>query len=259
MSTASTTPSHSPRKLDFTHAELLKLETDKSKPPENSIGWKLWTSSQDIANEALNSTFVQGIKEGTLSPDQYGHYSIQDCAYCHHGQNDYKEAADRATTEGFDQLAAFCVARYDSYASYTKSLLKGWHLSNVEALTPGPAAQAYIDFESMVAKTLHPIYIIVAMLPCDQLWPWLGTTLAAEKKEQKIPPNCYDFWITENDGQWGGSYRLDNFLNAWFAAYPDVYDEALATWVMQSCMTCEVNFFRGACGQKLLPMPEKPA
>ena len=90
------------------------------------------------------------------------------------------------------------------------------------------------------------------------MWPWLATTLAAEKKAEKIPPNIFDFWISDN-AAWGGSYRLDNFIDAWFKAYPDVYDEALANFVMRSCMTCEVNFFRSACAQPLLPMPTAPS
>ena len=34
-----------------------------------------------------------------------------------------------------------------------------------------------------------------------------------------------------------------------------VYDWATAFFVDRSCMTCEVSFFRSACGQSLLPMP----
>ena len=244
---------HSPRKTNLAHPKLQPLVSDTNPPAEDSLAWKLWLNASDIASEALNSDFVQGIKKGDLSPDKYGHYTIQDAAYCQHGQEDYQTAENRALEAGETTLAAFAEARYTGYASYTKTVLDSWHLTNVDSLTPGPAAQTYIDFEHDTAAKLEPIYLIIAMLPCDQLWPWLANEIADGNK----PGNVYDFWITENSS-WHSAYRLDNFINAWFAEHPDQYDDATANWVMQSCMMGETNFFRGASGQQLLPMPVKP-
>lgn len=244
---------HSPRKNNLDHPKLNSLVSNTNPPAEDSISWKLWLNAADIAKEALNSDFIQGIKNGDLSPDKYAHYTIQDAAYCQHGQEDYQIAENRALKMGEPVFAAFAEARYKSYASYTQSVLTSWHLKNIDSLTPGPAAQAYIDFEHNTAANLEPIYLIIAMLPCDQLWPWLATEIGSGNK----PGNVYDFWITENNS-WHGAYRLDNFINAWFAEHPDQYDDATANWVMQSCMMGETNFFRSACDQQLLPMPAKP-
>ncbi len=41
------------------------------------------------------------------------------------------------------------------------------------------------------------------------------------------------------------------------AEHRQVYDWESALFVYQSCMTCELNFFKSACGQGLSPMPEK--
>jgi len=244
---------HSPRKVDLSHPAINALVSDENPPAKGSIAWKLWLNAADIANEALNSDFIQGIKHGDLSPDKYGHYTIQDAAYCQHGEEDYRTIESRAKEMNEPTLAAFAEARYLSYASYTKSVLESWHLKDITSLTPGPAAQAYIDFERQTAQTLDPIYLIIAMIPCDQLWPWLAGEISSGNR----PGNVYDFWITENNS-WHGAYRLDNFINAWFAEHPDQYNEPLANWVFQSCMTGEANFFRGACAQPLLPMPKKP-
>ncbi|MEM7245712.1 MAG: TenA family transcriptional regulator [Acidobacteriota bacterium] len=242
----------SPRRLGDAPS-LQSVDVPTTPPPEDSISWKLWLGAQDLARDALQSDFVQGIANGSLDPNAYGHYSIQDVAYCVHGESDYAKTVERANAAGEPVLAAFAQARHDSYRSYTSSLLESWHLNNDQAVTPGPAARAYIDFEQMVASTLPPIYLIVAMIPCDQLWPWLAEQVGPKVK----PGNVYAFWPKENGG-WHGAYRLDNFVDRWFADHPDQHDEATATWVFRSCVTGEVNFFRSACGQSLLPMPQRP-
>lgn len=238
---------HSPRKNQLQHP----LVSDTNPPAKDSIAWKLWLNAADIAQEALQSDFIQGIKAGDLCPDQYGHYTIQDVAYCQQAIAEYQAAEDRAANEPV--LAAFAEARRKSYASYAAAVLKSWHLTNIGSLSPGPAAQAYIDFEHQTAESLDPIYLIIAMLPCDQLWPWLANEIADGNRDG----NVYDFWITENNG-WHGAYRLDNFINSWFAKHPEQYREATANWVMQSCVMGETNFFRSACGQALLPLPRDP-
>ena len=119
-------------------------------------------------------------------------------------------------------------------------------------MVPSQAAKTYIDFEHRVAQELPPIYGVVAMIPCDELWSWLATELQPHSKSH----NLYGFWIEENN-DWHGAYRLDNFIDDWFAEHPAVYDWDTALYVMRSCMTCEVNFFRSACDQSLLAMPDK--
>ncbi len=47
---------------------------------------KLFSESMDLANEALDTQFIQGIKAGTLDPTVYGGYTVQDAAYVYNGQ-----------------------------------------------------------------------------------------------------------------------------------------------------------------------------
>lgn len=239
----------SPRRIDFNHQALKKVEWDTSKPAEDSFAWRLWTQCLDLAQLALGTEFIQGIKNGSLDPRKYGRYDIQDCSYCVNGQRDYQEIELRAKAANLPEVALFAQARYDSYVSYTDELVKGWHLSGADAIKAGPAVQEYIEFERFVADTMHPMYGIIAMIPCDQLWPWLAEQLASDNK----PGNVYDFWITGNAG-FKGAYRLDNFVNKKHQQCD--LDEHKALFVFRSCMTCEVNFFRSACGQTALPMPK---
>ena len=254
MSKAENGSSRSPRRINFEHAALAAQNISTDKPAEDSISWKLWLACQDIAQEALASDYIQGIKNGTLDPNKYGQYTVQDAAYCYNAAADYQTIEERAKNEGHPELSAFAQARLESYQKYNESFLEEWHIASGNAVVPSPAVKTYIDFEHGVAHQLPPIYGVIAMIPCDELWPWLATQL----KDDAGPNNLYSFWITENN-DWHGSYRLDNFIDNWFTAHPDIYDWDTALWVMRSCMTGETNFFRSACGQDLLPMPEKPA
>lgn len=243
----------SPRRVNFQHPALSQQPFSTKQPPQDSISWKLWLDCHDLAGQALESNYIQGIKNGDLHPDSYGQYTVQDAAYCYSAQNDYQKIQDRAKTDGFTELEAFAKARLEGYQKYNEQFLKTWHLSKGSAIVPSQAVSTYIDFERQVANSLSPIYGIIAMIPCDELWPWLATQL----KPYATPTNLYSFWIKEND-DWDGAYRLDNFVDSWFTAHPEVYSYKKALYVMRSCMTCEVNFFRSACAQKLLPMPPEP-
>lgn len=241
----------SPRRIDFKHKAFDAIPlNDKAPPPDDSISWKLWLECQDIAREALATDYIQGIKNGTLDPNQYGQYTLQDAVYCLHAQDDYQTIENRAQADGHPQLAAFAKARYDSFTSYNKETFNDWHIADASAVSPSDAVQAYIDFEHRTANQRPPIYGLLCMIPCDQLWPWLATELESDAK----PQNLYSFWITEN-ADWGGAYRLDNFVDDWFAEYPKMFDWSSALHVYRSAMTCELNSFRSACGQSLAPMP----
>ena len=245
---------HFPRLMNFADEALSELTFNEAPPANDSISSKLWQACQDIARQALQSDYMQGIGNGNLDPDNYGQYVVQDGAYCYNAQHDYQTIVDRATKAGYPELAAFAKARLAGYVKYTQSQLKAWHIADPSALALSQAAQEYIQTEHMAANTLSPIYGVVAMIPCDQLWPWLATQLQSKAG----PQNVYSSWITEND-TWHGAHRLDNFIDKWFAAHPAEYKWETALFVFKSCMTCELNFFRSACGQSLVPMPDKPA
>lgn len=245
---------HTARRINVAHPALPADLVNKNPPPVDSFSWKLWLASQDIAQEALSSDYIQGIGNGTLDPNDYGIYTVHDAAYCTYAEGDYRDAEVRARNEGENEIAAFAQVRYESYASYRRQAFDSWGLQHASALVPGPAVQGYIHTERTVATTAPPIYLIVAMIPCDQLWPWLAAQLASKAG----PSNLYSFWITGN-ASWHGAYVLDNFLDRWNGENPGVLDADQALAVYRACMTCEVNCFRAATGQQLLPLPPLPS
>lgn len=242
-----------PRRLNTSHAALKHRVCNESPTLPDSFSWRLWLDSQDLAQLALESDYIQGIGNGALNPNDYGVYTVHDAAYCYYAEEDYREAEARARQEGELEIAALAQVAYESYVQYRQESFASWGLQNATALDPGDAMRAYIDVEHAIATKAPPIYLVIAMIPCNQLWAWLATSLATKVGSS----NVYSFWITGNES-WSGAYCLDNFVNRWDRDHPGLLDPSAALAVYRACMTCEVNGFRSATGQPLLPVPLLP-
>ena len=100
----------SPRRL--THSLSAVTVPEAAQPALFPLAALLWDESQDLAHAALESDYIQGIRKGTLKPNAYGQYSVQDVAYCHYGLDDWRSAAARATHPAFK---TFVEARVKSW------------------------------------------------------------------------------------------------------------------------------------------------
>lgn len=239
---ANETATLSPRRL--THA--LSLHAEGSAPPRqpDSLAAHLWNASQDLAQAALESDYIQGIKQGTLNPNNFGQYSVQDVAYCHNGLEDWKAVATRAQQP---DIKAFAEARVKSWAKYAQETYGAWHISDPAAVQLSVAAQTYSAFESEVAHHYDPLYTVVVMIPCDRLWYWLANQI----KSGSSATNVYDFWINGNSASDNGAHQMENVVDTHAAQL----DEDTALHVYRTAMLGEVNFFRSTCRQPLLEMP----
>jgi len=225
-----------PRRISLSE-ELMKLNLSTEEPPPDSLFWKMWNSCTEIANEALETPFIQGIKLGNLDPIKYGGFNVSDAYYCFNGAQDYLEA-ESATED--ETLRAFLLEKYNSYQKYNEEFPKVWHIRDARGVVPIDVCKNYSEFESNVASHEEPIYCIVVMIPCEYLWYWLANQLA--------PPgqgNLYAQWITENDDP-TGAYALGNFLNDYQKAHPGEIDEEKAIQIYTQAMTYEKENFRAA-------------
>ena len=201
-------------------------------PPEDALFWKLWKANTHIAQEALNTDFVQGIKNGNLNPQTYGAFNISDAYYCFHGATDYQTAADRAS---HTVLKAYLQQKHDSYKSYNDTFPDTWRVQDGSSIVPTDVCKAYSAFESSVCQGEEPIYALIVMLPCEYLWAWLGDQLAGYEDN-----NLYKDWITGNQG-YSGSYKMGNFINEYSQQYPLDADKALEIYTQ--AITYERNNF----------------
>lgn len=223
------------RSLIVSAALTQQHQLSDASPASDSLFWKMWHAAEPIAQQALATPFVQGIKNGTLNPVKYGAFNVGDAYYCWHGADDYTTAVNRAT---HPVLKAFLQAKHDSYASYNETFPDTWCIKDASSVVPNAATVAYADFETAVATNEDPIYTLISMLPCEYLWPWLSAQMGTP-----IAGNVYAGWITGN-GTGSGAFKMGNFIEQYCQKYP--LDEAKAIDIYTQAMTHECENFAAA-------------
>ena len=132
------------RQIQYTDEAITQLTFDPPEPGPDAISSRLWAACQDVAEEALQTQFMQGLGNGTLSPDHYGQYTVQDCAYCAAAANDYETLEELATAANEPVLAQFAKAHYTSYEQWVvQTYLPAWHIKEPDALLLNEAAKAF--------------------------------------------------------------------------------------------------------------------
>jgi len=164
--------------------ELLirKHHLNPTQPAPDSLFWKMWNASLAVAQQALATGFIQGIKTGNLDPTIYGAFHISDIYYCDRGAADYGMAAGRTTDP---VLQDYLLTKQQSYNEYNSALCATWRLSGPQSVVPTRTALDYSLFETSIAKgaakqgsVCDPIFALVVMIPCEYLWAWLAAHLA---------------------------------------------------------------------------------
>jgi thiaminase/transcriptional activator TenA len=226
--------------LDDAFTKQYALST--ASPPEDSLFWELFKNAHSIAEEALQTDYIQGINSGTLDPNVYARYNISDAYYCYRGPEDYKAAVQRAKDP---VLKAFLQKKQESYANYDASLPQLWRVQSSAGITPSKVCKEYADYETAVATgTLpllkdiqDPVYTLIVMLPCEYLWPWLA---------QQMRPNhanLYNFWITGNNDP-SGAFKIGNFIHQYEQSHS--INHEVANEIYQQAMTYEYLNFKTA-------------
>jgi thiaminase/transcriptional activator TenA len=219
--------------LDPDFININQLSTKR--PPEDSLFWMLWNQNIKTAEEALHTDFIQGIKNGTLDPVTYGGFNVSDAYYCFHGAEGYQTAAAKAETP---VLKAFLLKKYQGYESYNATFPTIWHIKDADGIVPSEVCKAYSEFESTVAQNQEAIYTLIAMIPCEYLWAWLG-----EQLSPAADTNLYKPWIDGNNDP-SGAYAMGNFIDAYQKVHE--IDVDLALQIYSQAMTYEYQNFKTA-------------
>jgi thiaminase/transcriptional activator TenA len=226
-----------PRRIDLTDEMVVKHNLSKAPPPPDSLFWTMWNSCTQIAQEALETAFIQGIGGGTLDPVRYGGFNVSDAYYCFNGAADYSAAADRAADP---VLRAFLRAKHDGYRKYNESFPSIWRVRDPSSIVPLDVCREYSGFEKSVAAQEDPIYSLIVMLPCEYLWAWLAAQLAPPH-----PQNLYAPWITGNADP-GSPYAMGNFLETYRAQHPGAVTQEKAIHIYSRAMKFEQRNFSAA-------------
>ncbi|MBL7710767.1 MAG: hypothetical protein JNJ86_16975 [Chitinophagaceae bacterium] len=223
------------RSIQMTPEFLRQYGLSADPPPSNSLFFQLWNANIAVATSALNTAFIQGIKNGNLDPVKYGAFNVTDAYYCYEGAEDYLVAESQATDP---VLRAFLLKKYNSYLKYNQTFTSIWHLRDASGVVPVPVVQAYAQFEEQVASHQLPIYMLITMIPCEFLWYWLGNQLSPA-----APGNLYAPWINGNNDP-SGAYAMGNFLQTYQQQNP--VDVNLALQLYTQAMNFELQNFQAA-------------
>lgn len=212
--------------------EMLLEAAEPIKVNGERLSHKMWEESLKIAEKAMQTCHIQGIKYGSLDPNKYGSYTVQDAIYCYQSTDLYRRLAEKAKDP---QIKKFAEARAKSYEGYTKELFNQWCISDPSGIKLSPELQKYINYKSEILDKYEPLYFIVANIPCLHLWYWLANQL---KARMEGPANLYSFWIRDNLGD--KSVRiLEDFVDG----KADELNVNDAISIYKECMKGEFEFF----------------
>ena len=200
--------------------------------------------SKIICNLAKESEYIQGMVKGTLDPNVFGSYTVQDAAYCFNAVDSFERAAEKMQEVGKPEFSLLYRTQSESYKSYNQYFVQTWRLQNTDSVAMGPAAATYVGFERALSQN-DPKYLCIAMLPCTMLWPWIADQLIASVDKN----NPYYVWFKDNKPSPGHKSHLEMFVDHFFVQVgPEERQKCLS--IFQGLVN-EVNFFRSACDQTL--------
>ncbi|XP_078676498.1 aminopyrimidine aminohydrolase-like [Branchiostoma floridae x Branchiostoma belcheri] len=236
------------KKDEVDSPDALQVTTQQLVAEEKTLSQRLWDQNSDLADAAWETQFIQGIAHGNLDPNDFGHYTVQDAAYCNAATDNLQFLTDKVEAT---HLEAFIKGPYESYKKYTDYLYETWFLKP-DGADLGPAAQSYVDLENEIAHNEEALYYLVSMIPCLRLWAYLAIKMKNEGYNKDS--NIYKFWIDDNgDNEYKSAEKVESVVNR----YSDLgrIDEEKAKWFYRKCMYGEVNFFKSACDEPLLIIP----
>ena len=200
-------------------------------------------NSEIIRNRAKESKFIQGMAKGSLDPNVYGGYMVQDAAYCFNAVDSYERAAEKMQGVGKPDFSLLYRTQSESFKRYNHDFLQKWRLRNSDSVAMGPAAATYVGYERALSQN-DPKYLCIAMLPWTMLWPWIAGQLIASVEKN----NPYYVWFDENKPS--DQSHLERFVDHFFVQVePEEQQKCLS--IFQEGLVNELNFFRSACDQTL--------
>jgi len=207
-------------------------------PPATSFFQRAWDKNESVAKATLNTPFMQGIAKDNLFPVAYGTMTVKDAHYCYHGATSFEIARIRAESfhkaeTALIKLLTDLTASYKEYNDYFRD---PWHILMPDTIIPTTVSQGYVNHERRVANYEHPIYTLVAMLPCYYLWFWMADSLW---KHRDNP--LYGFWIKGNHSS-RSAYTIGNFIDKW-QKDKKPFDEKTAFNIYEKSMRFEQKMF----------------
>ena len=201
-----------------------------------SLADYLWEQTAEYQQQALNSSYIHGLKEICLDPSEFGAFMVQDAVYLYEGMVSMNKAAARSNTNATVQN--FLKSNADDWKGYYESMYEAWHIKTTEGIQLGNAAEKYVSDIRKVADEEEPVYTILALTPCAKLWPWLGKQIGSGKDNFGV----YTSWVEYNlDPTYEAHIEFENYVEWAYQAGQVTATKALE--IFTTSIENEVAFF----------------
>ena len=171
---------------------VLFLVTDASPKEGQKLSDYLWEQTDRYQQQALDTNIIHGVREYCLNPSEFGGFMVDDSAFSYEVMKSFQIAAKRSGSN--ETVHKFLESEANLWKSSWEFLHDVWHIKKTEGIKVGKAASTYMDHIRNVAITEHPVYTILALIPCIKLWPWLGEQIGSGTKDFGV----YTSWVEES-------------------------------------------------------------
>ncbi len=169
-----------------------------------SFSDRIWHGTADLRGAIHALPFNRGLADGTLAPDKFQFYIVQDALYL----DQYARALAIAGARGPDGATLRAFGHYAIDAIAVEQALHADYFKQFgispEMAEPSPDCLAYTNF--LMATAYHEPWevLVAALLPCFWLYWDVGTAIA----EHAAGDNPYRAWIdTYADEGFGQAVR----------------------------------------------------
>lgn len=221
--------------------DYFKGRKGASEPSKDSFFMRVFQQNIEIANKVLNTKYLDAIQKGILPPNNYGQLTVLDAYYCYRAADTYNTALCKVQKETERDLYMLMDHLHRSYREYNQSFFNDWHIRTSESVNATKEFVSYANQEHHIACSQHPIYTLVAMIPCYYLWYWFSNEM---RKKGIADTNLYREWISDCCYP-NTSYEIGNFIEEWRKSGKE-FDEKLAAEIYQTSIQCELSVFKAA-------------
>jgi thiaminase/transcriptional activator TenA len=157
-------------------------------------GWtgRLWAEAADTYAAILEHPFLAGLTDGSLDPDAFAHYVVQDAYYLHDFARALSVVASKAPTHaGVGMFARHAAGTVDVELALHETLLPELGL-DPDAMGPvAPTTRAYTSYLLATAHGGTFAEGVAAVLPCYWIYAEVGAVLV----KRGSPDARYQRWI----------------------------------------------------------------
>jgi thiaminase/transcriptional activator TenA len=157
-------------------------------------GWtgRLWDEAAGTYAAIVKHPFLAGLTDGSLEPDLFTHYVVQDAHYLRNFARALTVVGSKATTHaGVGMLARHAAGTAEVELALHESLLTELGIQNIDAVPVAPTTLAYTSY--LLATAYHGTFAdgLAAVLPCY----WIYAEVGAELVKLGSPEPRYQRWI----------------------------------------------------------------